>query len=223
MRSASMMRTRVGIAGLVVVVCILLASCSSDSSTSVERTTSANGLQDFAGQGGSELESYPSMKEMSAASDLTIVGTVVSVTRGPDEGTLGTARALVRIDEVVSNKQGARVAKGGETVIAFGLGMSGDVPKLLPNLTTQLPKLRAIWSLRSLDFAYPDVYRIVNTVGIIEDDGTGQARPAFYRATAERVRNSRNPKGEVDAETSAGVILEASRMKFDAVVALARV
>lgn len=176
------------------------------------QSASSNGpfaSADFAKGGASELETYTGVEEMVAKADRVIVGFVLDVQFGPDEGGGGefafkTARVFV------AEKRDA--APSAE--IAFLLGTAESADETFKDLQMALPKGRAAWLLRSIE-VYPGVYRSVNMAGVLEEAPDGTTQPSFYRGSAEAARAGGKP------EDNEALIIDLVKRRFDDIVAMA--
>ena len=147
------------------------------------------------------------MASLAKGADRVVVGRVVKVEFGPDEG--GDVEFVFRTARVTV--QDGRTKLPVE--VASGLSLKDAADETMAGLKAALPKADAIWFLRSLERHYPGVLRPINSASIVEAGPTGTAQPAFYRSTAA---DARTGKRSVD---HGALIDELVRTKFDVLTA----
>jgi hypothetical protein len=151
--------------------------------------TSKSAITNYAGEGASEVESYATVEDMAAKADLVVVGTPSVVRDGPRQSEFGTAVVTLKGTRVLGSRW---TAPTGDVQIGFVLGPSTDTDSLRRELSSALPKGKSIWFLRYVE---PDIYVPVTQAAIVEAGSKG-TQPAFYRASAESYRSSKQKPDE---------------------------
>ena len=161
-----------------------------------------------------------------AMSDAVVLGTVVDVERGPNEGPLefpegqlATGRVTVDVSHVLSGDP--TLTDDGTLFVTFGTGPPIGSDEVLSDIRSTMPTTEMLWVLTSVERAYPgqSLFVLSNLATLVEDVDGG-ARSVFFRATAAEAS-----RGSLSAEKAQSVlgplVSEIARMDFDSAVDVA--